>query len=49
MGLISLIGCRSPCYVDDKVSVVGRDKILALEGGGEDSVAYILLYRSPVV
>ena len=23
-----------------------RDKILAMDGGGEDSVAYILLYRS---
>jgi len=28
------------------VSLVGRDKILALEGGGEDHSAYILLYRS---
>ncbi len=37
------------CYLDDKVSVVSREKILALEGGGEDSVAYILLYRSPTV
>ena len=33
-------------FDDDKVSVVGRDKIAALDGGGEDSVAYILLYRS---
>ncbi|SPO25073.1 related to ubiquitin-specific protease [Ustilago trichophora] len=33
-------------FDDDKVSVVGRDKITALDGGGEDSVAYILLYRS---
>ncbi|SPO32272.1 related to ubiquitin-specific protease [Ustilago trichophora] len=33
-------------FDDEKVSVVGRDKITALEGGGEDSVAYILLYRS---
>lgn len=33
-------------FNDDKVSVVGRDKIQALDGGGEDSVAYILLYRS---
>ena len=32
-------------FDDDKVSVVKRDKILALEGGGEDSVAYVLLYR----
>lgn len=33
-------------FDDDKVSVVGRDKIQALDGGGEDSVAYILLYRA---
>lgn len=33
-------------FDDDKVSVVGRDRIQALDGGGEDSVAYILLYRS---
>lgn len=33
-------------FDDDKVSVVGRDKIQQLDGGGEDSVAYILLYRS---
>lgn len=33
-------------FNDDKVSIVGRDKIQALDGGGEDSVAYILLYRS---
>jgi ubiquitin carboxyl-terminal hydrolase 14 len=30
---------------DDKVSVVAADKIQAMDGGGEDSVAYILLYR----
>jgi hypothetical protein len=34
---------------DDKVSIVNKDKILALDGGGEDSVAYILLYRSPEI
>lgn len=33
-------------FDDDKVSVVGRDKIGSLEGGGEDSAAYILVYRS---
>ncbi|KAJ1020052.1 hypothetical protein NDA16_004332 [Ustilago loliicola] len=33
-------------FNDDQVSVVSRDKIQALDGGGEDSVAYILLYRS---
>lgn len=30
---------------DDKVSVVTADKIVSMDGGGEDSVAYILLYR----
>ncbi|GAA5864767.1 hypothetical protein JCM1840_004892 [Sporobolomyces johnsonii] len=33
-------------FDDDKVSLVGRDKIAALEGGGEDHCAYILLYKS---
>ncbi|PWN50066.1 cysteine proteinase [Violaceomyces palustris] len=33
-------------FDDDKVSVVPREKISSLDGGGEDSVAYILLYRS---
>ncbi|BGP03291.1 Ubiquitin carboxyl-terminal hydrolase 6 [Rhodotorula toruloides] len=33
-------------FDDDKVSLVSKDKILALEGGGEDHSAYILLYRS---
>ncbi|KAI5481140.1 ubiquitin carboxyl-terminal hydrolase 14 [Pseudohyphozyma bogoriensis] len=33
-------------FDDEKVSVVGRDKITALEGGGEDHCAYILLYAS---
>jgi len=32
-------------FDDEKVSVVHKDKILALDGGGEDSIAYILLYR----
>nr|ACZ51495.1 CNG04540-like protein [Kwoniella heveanensis] len=32
-------------YDDDKVSLVNAEKILSMEGGGEDSVAYILLYR----
>ncbi|GAA5840585.1 hypothetical protein JCM11251_007620 [Rhodosporidiobolus azoricus] len=31
---------------DDKVSLVSRDKILALEGGGEDHAAYVLLYKA---
>jgi len=33
-------------FDDDKVSVVTQDKITSLDGGGEDSTAYILLYRS---
>ncbi|BGP19776.1 hypothetical protein JCM10213_006438 [Rhodosporidiobolus nylandii] len=32
-------------FDDDKVSLVSRDKILGLEGGGEDHSAYILLYK----
>lgn len=32
-------------FDDDKVSTVDRDKIASLDGGGEDSTAYILLYR----
>jgi ubiquitin carboxyl-terminal hydrolase 14 len=32
-------------FDDDKVSVVDKDKITSLDGGGEDSTAYILLYR----
>nr|XP_018265789.1 uncharacterized protein I303_02163 [Kwoniella dejecticola CBS 10117]OBR87947.1 hypothetical protein I303_02163 [Kwoniella dejecticola CBS 10117] len=32
-------------FDDDKVSIVTADKILSMDGGGEDSVAYILLYR----
>lgn len=32
-------------FDDDKVSVVNKEKILTLDGGGEDSTAYILLYR----
>lgn len=33
-------------FDDDRVSVVGADRIEGLAGGGEDSVAYILLYRA---
>lgn len=33
-------------FNDDQVSVVPADKIESLYGGGEDSVAYILLYRA---
>lgn len=32
-------------FDDDKVSLVNRDKIASLDGGGEDSAAYILVYR----
>ena len=32
-------------FNDEKVTVVTRDKIAMLDGGGEDSTAYILLYR----
>ncbi|KDQ16979.1 hypothetical protein BOTBODRAFT_106145 [Botryobasidium botryosum FD-172 SS1] len=32
-------------FDDDRVSVVDREKIASLDGGGEDSTAYILLYR----
>ncbi|CAE6440976.1 unnamed protein product [Rhizoctonia solani] len=33
-------------FDDDKVSVVTREKISTLDGGGEDSTAYLLLYRA---
>jgi len=33
-------------FDDDKVSTVDKDKITQLDGGGEDSTAYILLYRT---
>jgi ubiquitin carboxyl-terminal hydrolase 14 len=32
-------------FDDDRVSIVNKEKILNLDGGGEDSTAYILLYR----
>ncbi|KZS89404.1 cysteine proteinase [Sistotremastrum niveocremeum HHB9708] len=32
-------------FDDQRVSLVSQDKIAALDGGGEDSIAYILLYR----
>lgn len=32
-------------FDDDRVSIVKQDKIQSLDGGGEDSTAYILLYR----
>lgn len=33
-------------FNDDKVTIIPQDKIGQLDGGGEDSVAYILLYRT---
>ncbi|KAF8889053.1 hypothetical protein BD779DRAFT_1521718 [Infundibulicybe gibba] len=33
-------------FDDDKVSIFPQDKLVSLEGGGEDSSAYVLLYRS---
>jgi len=33
-------------FDDDKVSLVTRDKIATLDGGGEDHSAYVLLYAS---
>ncbi|GAA5995023.1 hypothetical protein JCM5350_005877 [Sporobolomyces pararoseus] len=33
-------------FDDEKVSLVSKEKILGLEGGGEDHCAYILLYKS---
>ena len=33
-------------FDDNKVSVFPVDKIPTLEGGGEDSSAYVLLYRA---
>lgn len=33
-------------FDDDKVSVFPREKLSTLDGGGEDSSAYVLLYRS---
>ena len=33
-------------FDDDKVSVFPREKLMTLDGGGEDSSAYVLLYKS---
>ncbi|GAA6018668.1 hypothetical protein JCM11491_001253 [Sporobolomyces phaffii] len=33
-------------FDDEKVSLIAKEKILGLEGGGEDHCAYILLYKS---
>ncbi|KAF9037349.1 cysteine proteinase [Hymenopellis radicata] len=36
-------------FDDDKVSVFPKEKLGTLDGGGEDSAAYVLVYRSRVV
>ncbi len=36
-------------FDDDKVSVFPKDKLGTLDGGGEDSSAYVLVYRSRYV
>ncbi|KAF8525714.1 hypothetical protein JB92DRAFT_3081660 [Gautieria morchelliformis] len=41
-GMIHVAGYQ---FDDDKVSVVTREKIAALDGGGEAASAYMLLYR----
>ncbi|KAF8192747.1 cysteine proteinase [Mycena galopus ATCC 62051] len=33
-------------FDDDKVSVFPKDKLTTLDGGGEDSAAYVLLYKT---
>lgn len=33
-------------FNDDQVTIIPQEKIAQLDGGGQDSVAYILLYRS---
>ncbi|THH28760.1 hypothetical protein EUX98_g5430 [Antrodiella citrinella] len=33
-------------FDDDKVSILPRGKLMTLDGGGEDSSAYVLLYRT---
>ena len=33
-------------FDDDKVSVFPKEKLSTLDGGGEDSSAYVLLYKS---
>jgi ubiquitin carboxyl-terminal hydrolase 14 len=33
-------------FDDDKVSVFPKEKIATLDGGGEDSSAYVLLYKA---
>ena len=33
-------------FDDDKVSIFPKEKLSTIDGGGEDSSAYVLLYRS---
>ena len=33
-------------FDDDRVSVFPAEKLATLDGGGEDSAAYVLLYKS---
>lgn len=33
-------------FDDEKVSIFPKEKLVTLDGGGEDSSAYVLLYRS---
>ena len=33
-------------FDDDKVSVFPKEKLSTLDGGGEDSSAYVLIYKS---
>ena len=33
-------------FDDDKVTIFPKEKLMSLDGGGEDSSAYVLLYKS---
>lgn len=33
-------------FDDDKVSIFPKEKLSTIDGGGEDSSAYVLLYKS---
>jgi len=35
-------------FDDDKVTVFPKEKLATLDGGGEDSSAYVLLYKSKI-
>lgn len=36
-------------FDDDKVSIFPKEKLSTIDGGGEDSSAYVLLYRSKLL